>query len=356
MSNQAQPRTVSPPHTETLCDAENDNLKCNYIQGEVNGSIVDKLSIPIIAENIFGLNKKNIGRITTTKWALPQEELKEYQAACITGEAKDKMYQPFMKLTRGVLRTVIETVDGEDQQSLDNLTNIIWQNVDAVSSCHKRQSTENSATTGGYDVASSNSYTSTRTAQHVTVEPSGDIGTQTLSVVIMQRPGLSNMAPKWGAVQHPIEFIQKRVPNRVHQRRTQNAAATATPSGYSSQRSSARDLQSITSDTDTATDESYAAGTKRKRCADENENDSEGSLNPAKRFCMDLADDLGVSVENAQLAAHAAECLTKTYRLYTTGIFVKSFNITLWYYDRQLVTRTAAFNLVEEPGLFALLL
>ena len=57
-----------------------------------------------------------------------------------------------------------------------------------------------------------------------------------------------------------------------------------------------------------------------------------------------------------QLARYALECMAAASRHYATGVFVDRFNISLWYYDRAIVARSATFDFEEQPEMLALVL
>ncbi|KAF8701409.1 hypothetical protein AX14_000444 [Amanita brunnescens Koide BX004] len=57
-----------------------------------------------------------------------------------------------------------------------------------------------------------------------------------------------------------------------------------------------------------------------------------------------------------QLARHVLECMAAASRHYATGVFVDRFNISLWYYDRAIVARSAIFNFEDQPAILALVL
>jgi hypothetical protein len=57
-----------------------------------------------------------------------------------------------------------------------------------------------------------------------------------------------------------------------------------------------------------------------------------------------------------QLARYVLECMAAASRHYATGVFVDRFNISLWYYDRAIVARSATFNFEEQPATLALVL
>ena len=57
-----------------------------------------------------------------------------------------------------------------------------------------------------------------------------------------------------------------------------------------------------------------------------------------------------------QLARYVLECMAAASRHYATGVFVDRFNISLWYYDRAIVARSAIFNFEDQPAILALVL
>ena len=63
---------------------------------------------------------------------------------------------------------------------------------------------------------------------------------------------------------------------------------------------------------------------------------------------------LPITDDQLQLARYAIECMASSSRHYVTGVYVDSFSVSLWYYDRAIVACTAPFNFEKEPGKFAL--
>ena len=60
--------------------------------------------------------------------------------------------------------------------------------------------------------------------------------------------------------------------------------------------------------------------------------------------------------DHMQLARYALECMAAASRHYVAGVLVDRFNISLWYYDRAAVARTASFNFEDQPHILAMVL
>ncbi|KAH6887170.1 hypothetical protein BKA70DRAFT_1204064 [Coprinopsis sp. MPI-PUGE-AT-0042] len=69
----------------------------------------------------------------------------------------------------------------------------------------------------------------------------------------------------------------------------------------------------------------------------------------------EVAATADVSQDHRQLAVYAMACLSSAARLYTTGIFVDGFQITMFYYDRRLVARSLSFDFRKQPQYLAVL-
>ncbi|KAF8631960.1 hypothetical protein AX15_002097 [Amanita polypyramis BW_CC] len=57
-----------------------------------------------------------------------------------------------------------------------------------------------------------------------------------------------------------------------------------------------------------------------------------------------------------QLARYALDCMDSASRHYTSGFYLDGLYVSLWYYDRTYVVRTAKFNFIESPDFLALVL
>ncbi|KIL63961.1 hypothetical protein M378DRAFT_198649 [Amanita muscaria Koide BX008] len=80
--------------------------------------------------------------------------------------------------------------------------------------------------------------------------------------------------------------------------------------------------------------------------------DDDSGIVPSKRQRTRLK----LTEDQLQLARYALECMAACSRHYVTGVFIDGFDISLWYYDRAIVARTAFFDLRKDVGLFALVI
>ena len=75
---------------------------------------------------------------------------------------------------------------------------------------------------------------------------------------------------------------------------------------------------------------------------------------PSKARCPPRGVQLGY--HELQAASYALECLADGCRRYVTGIMVKDFKVSLWYYDRLGVIKSEEFNFEEDHRLWNLVI
>ncbi|KAH6901571.1 hypothetical protein BKA70DRAFT_1568397 [Coprinopsis sp. MPI-PUGE-AT-0042] len=101
-----------------------------------------------------------------------------------------------------------------------------------------------------------------------------------------------------------------------------------------------------------------AASSQSKRKREDGDVDGddeqEGADFATQRLMSGAAARNKLTHDHSQLAVYAMGCLSSTYRLFTTGIFINNYNITLFYYDRMLVLQSKTFNFLEDTAAFAL--
>lgn len=354
-----------------------DQLKSG-LEGDLDGRTLAQLELGDFVQYFMKCDRAVIDKIIALDWALECAEVAEIEKA-ITEGTEAQLHEPFMKITQSLLQRVIAvlgfpqpgkhgaafSVPDDDKP---HIVHIDGQDVDLSKIFH--------------DTQGSTQYRYWGT--HVKPDflchrpmPEGEDGNLSQATPIGKRA--LTLATRVG------EF-KKNIKGEPHSKKTKTATAASLASIIEEKKepntpnplpepealfsppsttsgttlfsadlpSTARSLRSVDPVFPSRTADTSVS--KRKRGDFDDEDDEETAEEIAHQMLLaEVAATADVSQDHRQLGVYAMACLSTGARVYTTGIFVDGFQITMFYYDRRLVARSLSFDFRDQPQYLALL-
>ncbi|CAA7261237.1 unnamed protein product [Cyclocybe aegerita] len=319
---------------------------------ELDGHLYQDITVEQFVINVWGLDEATVRRVLDANIGLHKSYWRHYKAVCnkpSQSQPEQHLHEPFRHISSHLLKDVCKKLGLDPKKTIKDA---FWDGG------------------GSKNMKSRYAY--------------GRLRKPDLLRIWGLRDGRKR--PRWSETKSALEFKveeakrrAKKNPNGGYTYALQSIqegteiAGIATPqSGASSSfATSSRGTGSgsraqsfstpLTSYADLSLSTTFKSSTSSKRLFDEVDGrDADDGANPPKRAKV-AADDGDedeeeededeykkpeIEVKNGeiQLATYALECLGDSSRHYTTGIFIDSTSVNLWYYDRSAVIRASKFE------------
>ncbi|CAA7261222.1 unnamed protein product [Cyclocybe aegerita] len=327
---------------------------------ELDGHLYQDITVEQFVINVWGLDEATVRRIMNTDIDLHKRYWKKYEAVCnkpSQSQPEQHLHEPFRHISSHLLKNVCKKL-GLDWK--ETIKDTFWDGG------------------GSKNMKSRYAY--------------GRLRKPDLLRIWGLRDGRKR--PRWSETKSAVEFKldeakrgSKKNANGGYTNTLQSIqegaeiAGIATPQSgdalptSSSFASSSRDTGSgsriqsfstpLTSYADLSVSTTFNSSMSGKRLFNEVDGgDGDDDGNPPKRAKVaavdgdeeeedeDEANKPEIEVKNGeiQLATYALECLGDSSRHYTTGIFIDSTSVNLWYYDRSAVIRASKFQFNTEEN------